>query len=55
MNELFGFLSTARDFGGLYLVIVLATAAGFFFFDRRRPTLRIVARDKAATKEQAAA
>jgi len=42
MSEILVFLSTARDAGGIYLLIVLAVALGFLFFDRRRVQLRVM-------------
>ena len=55
MNDILAFLSTARDAGGIYLLVVLAVALGFLIFDRRRVNLRVMTGTKGSSREQAAA
>jgi len=53
MNELFVFLATVRDAGGIYLLLVLAVAAGFLLFDRRQAKTK--AQEAAPSHERMAA
>jgi len=53
MNELFVFLATVRDAGGIYLLLVLALATGFLLFDLRR--VKTKAKEAAPSRDRMAA